>query len=73
MLLITTAILALCFAIWAALLFRLAYSFRHLKSFTGAVIAIMAFGSFAWVFGVGAYKVSSMVIDGMIARIALLF
>ena len=73
MLLFTTAILALCLVIWAALLIRLAYSFRHLKTFAGAILAIIFFGSFAWVFGIGAWRVSSMVIDGMIARIALLF
>ncbi|MEE9366022.1 MAG: hypothetical protein V3W44_04970 [Dehalococcoidales bacterium] len=73
MLLFTTAILALCLVIWGALLVRLAYTFRYLKAGTGTILAIIFFGSFAWVFGVGAWKISSMVIDGMIARIALLF
>ena len=73
MLLFMTAILALCLVIWGALLVRLAYSFRHLKTITGTFLAIIFFGSFAWVFGIGAYKVSSMVIDGMIARIAGLY
>ncbi len=70
MLLIVTAILALCLCVWAALLYRLAVSFRHLKTIAGTILAIIFFGSFAWVFGIGAYRVSSMVIDGMIARIA---
>ncbi len=73
MLLFTTAILALCLVIWGALLMRLAYTFRYLTSITGTILAIIFYGSFAWVFGIGAYKVSSMVIDGMISRIALLF
>ena len=73
MLLFTTAILAMCLVMWGALLYRLAFSFRYLKGITGAIISVVAYGSFAWVFGVGAYKVSSMVIDGMIARIAGLY
>jgi len=80
MLLFTTAILAMCLVIWGALLVRLWFTFtpytrasgRHLKSIAGTVLAIVLFGSFAWVFGVGAYEVSSMVIDGMINRIAVL-
>ncbi len=72
MLLFTTAILALCLAIWGMLLVRLAFTFRHLNTITGTILAIIFYGSFATVFGVGAYKVSSMVIDGMIARVTML-
>ncbi|MEE9365362.1 MAG: hypothetical protein V3W44_01640, partial [Dehalococcoidales bacterium] len=57
MLLFTTAILALCLVIWGALLIRLGYSFRHLQTMSGTVLAIIFFGSFAWVFGIGAWKV----------------
>ncbi len=74
MLLLATAILALCLVIWGALLCRLWITFwgRYWKSIPGTILAIIFFGSFALVFGIGAYKVSSMVIDGIIARIAVL-
>jgi len=74
-LLISTTILALCLAIWAILLYRMWLNFwsRYWKTIPGTIVAIVVFGSFALVFGIGAYNVSSMVIDGMIARIAATF
>ncbi len=71
-LLFTIAIFAMCLTVWGMLLIRLAYSFRHLKTIFGTILAILFFGSFTLVFGVGAYTVSSMVIDGLIARFVVL-
>jgi len=64
----TTAALSFAIAILGMLLIRLGFAIRHPSKLLGTLGAVVVFGGFAVLFGMGAYHLSSDIIDGLIGR-----
>ena len=64
----TIGALSFAVAICWLLLVRLGDAIKHPSKLLGTLIAIVIFGGFAVLFGMGAYEVSSDIIDGLIGR-----
>lgn len=61
-------VLAFAICIEAMLVWRLVSTITHPVKFAGSVVTAAVFGPFAYLFGIGAYKLSSAVINGFISR-----
>jgi hypothetical protein len=59
---------AIAVAVWVMLIARLLASVLQPAKLPSALLAIMLWGSFATIFGYGAFQLGAMVIDGFIGR-----